>query len=233
MRSLRPSAGAPATPSAVTRSRCRATAQVGLVGPRRDRDIGCWSSVPFPTSPQEYSGGEMRKTNPISLAPGGHRRRIVQNEPNLAPPQVGDGGDCAKRTQFPWPRAGTGGESCKTNPIWPYRRWVTGEIARNEPNFARPRACAGGQMCKTNPIGPHRRWVTGEIVQNEPNFARPRACAGGQMCKTNPICPGCGPARVQFEGVCIDDGGLAIDDGNGGFWRGITPQNGSSCSVGG
>jgi hypothetical protein len=118
----------------------------------------------------------------------------VQNEPNLR--ARGPGlriDDCGLRIERRrWP-AGTGGQSCKTNPIWPGRRCWTERTVRNEPNLApRLRAEHAGR-------GERRR----SNAQNEPNLAPPRAgdgghCAkrtqfrpvgagvGGQMCKTKP-----------------------------------------------
>jgi hypothetical protein len=70
---------------------------------------------------------EIRASN---LAPrGGRRRANVQNEPNLAPPEGADGGNCAKQSQtwgdwgvwakafILWGLARPGSETCETNPI--------------------------------------------------------------------------------------------------------------------
>jgi hypothetical protein len=61
----------------------------------------------------------------------------VQNEPNLALPQVGDGGDCAKRTQF---RSAQG-----------VRRRPN---VQNEPNWAPPQVGDGGDCAKRTQFAP-------------------------------------------------------------------------------
>jgi hypothetical protein len=62
-------------------------------------------------------------------ATGKRRRKDAQNEPNFDRPEVGDGGNCAKRSQtwadwgmwakavVVWGVARQGIETCKTNPI--------------------------------------------------------------------------------------------------------------------
>jgi hypothetical protein len=74
---------------------------------------------------------------------------FVQNEPNFAPPQAADGGNCAKRSQtwvdwgmwlkavFVWAVARPGSETCKTKPILGER--LTASLRT-------------GPLCKTNPI---------------------------------------------------------------------------------
>ncbi len=119
--------------------------------------------------------GRWCETNPIPARPGrtGPRRR---------------GGKCAKQSQLGDGRPASGGESCKTNPIW-HR----------------------GQSCETNPIparpggtGPRRR---GANLQNEPNSRRmvgtsnftlyPSHSAEGRLCETKPI--GRGVSSVKFQ----------------------------------
>jgi hypothetical protein len=74
---------------------------------------------------------------------------IVQNEPNVAPPQANDGGKCAKRSRtwedwgmwvkavFVWAVARPGSETCKTNPILGER--LTASLRT-------------GLLCRANPI---------------------------------------------------------------------------------
>jgi hypothetical protein len=117
---------------------------------------------------------------------------IVQNEPNLPPAGAVDGENCAKRSQTwgnwgMWTKAVVvlgvarpGSETCKTNPIWPGRRPVPEEIARNE---AKPRttgACGqrtspcgalvgpGGKRAKRTQFGPagDRHWR--ELCETKP-----------------------------------------------------------------
>jgi hypothetical protein len=91
-------------------------------GAGRNARVLVWSVIPvlqhsivlFPTSQQGYSGGEMRKTNPIS-ADGGRSRAGTPN------PFDYRSGQALQRA-----------ESCETNPISPRRRRRTEEIVRNE-----------------------------------------------------------------------------------------------------
>jgi hypothetical protein len=122
--------------------------------------------------------------------PGPTRWRFVRNEPNFAPPQAADGGNCSKRSQtwgdwsiwakafVVWCVARPGSEMCKTNPL--------GGPEAPGLRIGRRRLRAGteGQMCKTNPI-----W--GRIARNEPNWP------GGRVGAQNR--PNSAPAGRRME----------------------------------
>ncbi len=156
----------------------------GLKGAGRGRmaEAKCAERTQFPAGP---SGTRPRRRGPIMQnepnfgQPVGVPRRIARDEPNLAPPQAGDGGNCAKQSQT-W---GDWGMWTKAVVVWGVARpgsprlWIGG---------GRLWAGAGGQMRKTNPIGgpgaqdcgleevsggdgqPTKR----RSVENEPNLAR-------------------------------------------------------------
>jgi hypothetical protein len=108
--------------------------------------VVCKTNPIFPR-PQTYAGSKTRKTNPISPRRGGAcRKSNAQNEPNFAPPEAADGGNCAKRSQtwgdwsiwaravVTWGAARPRSETCKTNPI-----------PGSQP-------ASRAESCKTNPI---------------------------------------------------------------------------------
>jgi hypothetical protein len=135
-------------------------------------------------------------------AAGGRRRPNAQNEPNFAPPQAADGGNCTKRSQtwvdwgmwakavVVWGVARPGSEMCKTNPISPERSGT----GAGDPSRAAPAESDGAKRTQFGAGDPHKRelWI---------GRCRLRAGAGGQVRKTNPISPRRG-RRTEGERAC-------------------------------
>jgi hypothetical protein len=150
-------------------------------GAGRNARVLVWSVIPvlqhsivlFPTSQQGYSGGEMRKTNPIS-ADGGRSRAGTPN------PFDYRSGQALQRA-----------ESCETNPISPRRRRRTEEIVRNEAKLGmtgvygqRRLSCGawlgrGVKRAKRTQFGSAGDVRQRVNVRNEPNLDHRQKMSGG------------------------------------------------------
>jgi hypothetical protein len=150
----------------------------------------------------------------------------VQNEPNLALPQVGDGGDCTKRTQFRPVQGVRRRPNVQNEPNWGPPQVGDGGDCAKRTQFPWPRAGTGGESCKTNPIWPYRRWVTGRLRETNQISPGPRRAPEAKCAKRTQFAPAAGRQEFSLKAFALMMVDWRLMMEMGAFGEGLPLQNG-------